>query len=451
MSLLDPEPEPKPDGAPDTWKAVRGTWTLKLAAPRQGWVEAPLMVDDKPETPLSAGASRSVALPVFVPLGPDRRPLPNITLHAAVTRDPLLEVAVEKVQQGEEIDPRELEGRTTLLVPDTFLAFRSYDPEHAVALLVTKHEYEPVAEVVVSHMHLNTTVPAVGRAKTEAFLVVRNNDRQYLDLRLPKDANLRAVYVDGKAESPRRGEDGTVRVPLLGNLRKDQAFLVAFAYDHEVERSGAFFERVTLVSPEAFPVESDLLTWRVFVPKEREYTGFGGEVVRVDAGRSWALSLLRDLTSLMKRAPQGQPLDLGRMIDDLERGSPLKVQGDGQAFLFSNRSGKGSVSITSAPTTGFLLLKLALVVGGFLGARVLVRVARRLGYGVLHAFLVPALALLLLLVPAGPGWAALLTAVLVGVLLSGAASFLAWVGRRREAGPSQPATPPPAPAAGGAQ
>lgn len=448
MSLLDPEPEAKPEGAPEDWKAVRGVWTLKLAAPRQGWVEAPLAVDDKPEPPLAAGASRAVALPVFVPLGPDRKPLANVTLHAAVTRDPLLEVALEKVEHGEEIDPRELEGRTTLLVPDTFLALRSYDPAHAARLLVTKHEYEPVAEVVVSHMHLNTTIPAVGRAKTEAFLVVRNNDRQYLDVRLPADSNLRAVYVDGKAESPRRGEDGTVRVPLLGNLRKDQAFLVAFAYDHEVERRGAFFERVQVASPEAFPVESDLLTWRVFVPREREYTAFGGDVERVEGGRSWAFHLLRDLSSLMKRTPQGQALDLGRMIDDLERGSPLKVQGDGQAFLFSNRSGKGTVAITSAPATGFVLLRLAFVALGLLGARLLLRLGRGLGLGALAGFLVPALALLLLLVPAGPGLAALLTALLVGVLLSGACSFLAWVGRRRA--PAAPAASA-APAAGGAR
>lgn len=424
MDLLDPVPEAKPEGAPADWKPTRTTWTLKLAAQRQGRIDAILVVDDLPEAPLVAGASRQVAVPVFVPLGPDGKPLGNVTLHAAVRRDPLLEVATERVERGEEIDARELAGVTALAAPETFLAFRSYDPEHVVVLRVTKHEYEPVAEVVIAHQHLNTVIPAEGRATTEAFLVVRNNDRQYLELRLPAGSNIRAVSVDGKSETPRRGEDGTVSIPLLANLGKDQAFVVAFAFDHDVERGGLFFQTVRVASPVPLRVTSDLLTWRVYVPKEREITAFGGDLRRTEGRGSWAFELLSDVTGILRRAPSGTPIDLRRMVDDLEKGSPFQVQADGTAYLFSNRTGTGSVSLSSVNPTGFLLLRLALLVGAFFGGRLLARALAGRRRGAWIAFLAPFLAILLLLLPAGPGMTAVLTAMLLGVLLSGAVSYV---------------------------
>ena len=433
MELLSPVPEAKPPTAAPDWKPVVTTWTLKLSAPRQGRVDAVFVVDDLPETPLVAGASRRVLVPVFVPIAPDAKPLPNSTLYAAVRRDPLLEVATEKIEHGEEIDARELAGVTALSAPETFLAFRSYDPEHAVALRVTKHEYEPVAEVVISHMHLNTVIPAEGSATTEAFLVVRNNDRQYLELRLPPGATIRAVYVDGKSEKPHQGEDGTVRIPLLANLGKDQAFTVALAFDHVTDRSGLFFERAGVASPVALNVTADLLTWRVSVPKEREVTAFGGDVALVDERGSWAFELFSAATRFFRRPPQGIPVNLDRVVYDVERGSPFQIRADGATYLFSNRTGTGSVRVTSVNPTAFLLLKLLLLAAAFLCARVLGGLFARQGNGSLLAFAAPALVLLILLVVAGPGMAAILSAMLIGVAISGTLSLVQFVVQSRAA------------------
>jgi hypothetical protein len=370
---------------------------------------------------------------------PDGKPLANTKHHVSVQRDPLLEVAPDRVEKGEEIDARELPR--SMASPDTFLAFRSYDPDHAITLLVVKHEYEPVAEVVISHMHLNTVVPAEGRAQTEAYLVVRNNDRQSLELRLPAGANIRAVLVDGKSATPRRGDDGTVKIQLLSGLAKDQAFLVALVYDHEVDRSGAMFETVRLASPVPQRVKSDLLTWNVYVPKERELTAFGGDLERSEHGDSWALRLLQDVTGRLKRRPEGQALDVERLVADYQK-SPFQLRFDGERHLFTNRTGTGEVTLTSVNPVAFLLLRIAVLVLAFVGARLLVRVARGLGHGALAAFLVPAFVLLVLVVPAGPGLATVLTAMLVGVLISGGVSFLGWLARERAARAAAPAAGP---------
>jgi hypothetical protein len=455
MDLLEPEAETKPEGAPATWEPARGTWTLKLSAPRLGVVDVPLVVDDRPETPLTAGGSRRVNVPVFVPVETDGKPLANIRLSSAVQRDPLLEVATEVVEKGEEIDARELPRALTSA--DAFLAFRSYDPDHAVSLLLTKHEYEPVAEVVVSHMHLDSVAPAEGRGTTEAYLVVRNNDRQTLEVKLPKGANIRAVHVDGKPETPRRAENGNVLIPLQSGLRKDQAFLVAFVYDHEVGRKGGLFERVTLESPRPQGVSSDLLTWRVFTPRraEREVTGFGGDVSPERERGSWALRLLEDVGRILKRDQGGRPLDLARLVRDVEKGSPFQIPHDGEEWLFSNRRGTGEVALSFANPKTLAWLRIVALLVGFLAARFVVRLTRGLGQGRLTAFMAPALVLVALLIPAQRGTAQLLTALLCGVAASGLVSFVGWLAQPRQkraaASTPPPAAPPPEPqpAAGG--
>ena len=193
----------KPEGAPENWQPLNGVWTVKLPAPRTGAVLVRLVIDDRPEEELKSGGNRMAAIPSFVPLEVEGKPLPNTAHYVAVRRDALLEVDVDTISGGEEIDARELPA--DLQDNDNFLAFRSYTPEHGLSVLVTKHDYEPVADLIVSHMHLDTVVPVEGRATTEAFLIVRNNDRQYLRLKLPAGSNIRAVRVGGEErESARR-------------------------------------------------------------------------------------------------------------------------------------------------------------------------------------------------------------------------------------------------------
>ncbi|MDJ0523203.1 MAG: hypothetical protein QNJ90_14125, partial [Planctomycetota bacterium] len=313
------------------------------------------------------------------------------------------------------------------------LAFRSYAPEHALGVQVTKHDYEPVADLVVSHMHLDTVVPVEGRATTEAFLVVRNNDRQSMELQLPPGASIRAVRVGGKSETPRVGSEGTVLIPLYSGRAKDEAFIVALYFDHDVERSGAGFETVRLVTPVPVGVKSDILTWRVILPEDRVYTSFGGSAMLVDAPRSWAARALEGLTSIVSKPDASQRLDVRRLIRGFK--SPFTDrQHKGRQFEFQGRVGTGDVEIGSAGRGFFLLWKLLWLVVAFVATRFLVSFASRLGIGASVAVAVPLLVLLALMIPAGPGLTQVLTSMFVAVLLGGAVSLVSWYASgRREA------------------
>ncbi len=449
LELIGPAAEVKPEGAGDEWKPRLGVWTVKLPASRTGDVPVQLVLDDQPEPELASGGRRVTAVPSFVPLQDEIQPLPNVSHHVAVRRDALLEVEMVKAEGGEEIDARELPSG--LKDEGNFLAFRSFAAEHAVELQVTKHDYEPVADLVVSHMHLDTVVPVEGRATTEAFLVVRNNDRQSLEIKLPPGASIRAVRVGDRSESPRVGQEGTVLIPLTSGLRKDQAFLVALFFDHDIDRQGTLFESVHLVTPVPVGVKSDILTWRVIMPEDRVYTSFGGSVLPVDARRSWAARTLAGITSLVSRPDASQRLDVHALIRGFK--SPFTDRRHkGRRFEFQGRVGTGEVYLHSASPTFFQFWKLLWLVVAFLGARFLVRLGRRFDFGAAVAFLAPALLLFALLIPAGPGMAQVLTSMFVGLLISGTASFFRWYASGRQAaqaaavkasGPED--TPPSAP------
>jgi len=453
LELIGPAAvELEPDDAPDDWAARTGEWTVKLPAPRMGDVAIQLVIDDRPETELQSGGQRMTEIPGFVPLELEgKNALPNTVHNVAVRRDALLEVDLQTVEGGEEIDARELPAG--LHDADNFLAFRSYSPEHTLAVKATKHDYEPVADLVISHMHLDTVVPVEGRATTEAFLVVRNNNRQYLELELPPGASIRAVRVGEKSSSPRVGENGTVLISLISDMRKDQAFMVALYYDHDVERSGAAFEDVRLVTPVPIDVKSDILTWRVIVPGERQYTAFGGSVEPVDGYKSWAARALEGITSLLVSRPGAGPSNLHRLISGYT--SPFtKRKHKRPYFEFQGRVGAGDVEITSVSPSFFLFWKLLHFAIAFVVARVFVKHGARFGVGPGAAFAILALLLLALLIPAGVGTTQTLTSMLIGVLLSGLISFFAWTSAGRaaaamaESPPSEtpPPSEPPAPA-----
>ncbi len=414
IQLLGPEPIQDDDD--------RGLWTIRLPTERMGAVPITLEIEDAPEESLPVSASRRVTLPTFVPLGAKGEALPSTVHNLAVKRDPLLEVATEELDHAEEIDARELPP--TLKSEDNFLAYRAYDPDWGGAVVVTRHDYEPVAEVVISHMHLDTVVHE-GRATTEAYLVVRNNERQVLKLALPEAATIRAVTVAGKSRAPYKGEEGVIGIPLLSGLAKDASFVVAVAYDHDVALDdGLVFQSMTAQSPRPIDVESDLLTWRLFMPDGRTYTSFGGTLEPSRPYASWFAGLINRLFHTVHRDFPGHAVDLNA----LTRGfvSPFASRREGTVFLFRNRMGVGSVTIGSADTGAFAFVKLIVFGLVFLGGLFLARFAERIGLGAGTFLMAVVLVILTLLVRAGPGAAAMLNAALYAALLAG---LLLWLRR----------------------
>lgn len=427
MELNGPAEEVKPEGAPDDWKPTYGIWTVRLPAPRTGRVDIQLVLEDAEEKTLGSGEQRVTRLPTFVPMQADKTPLPNTVHFVAVRRDALLQVAPEAITEAEEIDARELPA--SLQDPANFLAFRAYDAGHALSVRVVKHDYEPVAALVLQHVHLDTVLPAEGRATTEAYIVVRNNDRQYLELELPGAAKVRAVRVGDTSVQPRKGKEGTLLIPIMSGRAKDEAFVVALVYDHDVPASDGLYDTYTLDAPRAVgEVKSDILTWRVFAPADRTWTSFGGTLERVDPEHSWAQALLARIGDTFGTRDMSRRIDFRELIHGVK--SPFQTKHEGTPIDFQGRMGAGAVELTGIEPGRLSLLKLLWFVVALGAVVVAVRVGRAAGLTPLRVTVAGALALLALLIPAQPGFAAVLNAMLFGVLLAGAGFFVAGVLRR---------------------
>ncbi len=433
MELNGPAEEVKPEGAPDSWKPTYGIWTVRLPAPRTGRVDIQLVLKDAEEKTLGSGEQRVTRLPTFVPMQADKTPLPNTVHYVAVRRDALLQVAPETVTEAEEIDARELPAG--IQNPANFLAFRAYDPGHALSVLVVKHDYEPVAALVLQHVHLDTVLPAHGRATTEAYIVVRNNDRQYLELELPGAAKLRAVRVGDKAVQPRKGKDGSVLIPIMSGRGKDEAFVVALVFDHDVESDDGLYDSFVIQAPQAVgEVKSDILTWRVFAPADRTWTSFGGTVDRVDPKGSWAQSLLAAIGHTFFSQNQGRRVNFSELIHGVK--SPFQTKHEGTPIQFHGRLGQGSVELTGIEPGRLSMLKLLWFVIAALGVWLAVRFGRLAGLTPLRVTFAGAMLLIALLIPAQPGFAAVLNAMLFGVLLAGAFYFVVGILHRETKGPT---------------
>jgi hypothetical protein len=404
------------------------TWTVILQSPSLGEVKIQAEYDEIFPAALQVNESRTVRIPAFVPVEVERT-----HAHAAVRKSPVIKVTADS-EDYEQIDAAELPA--SLRSDDVFLALRRFEPPEEFLLGLTKHEYQPVADLVVRHAHLKTVVIDETKASTIAFFEILNNDRQFLAVRLPKGSKVQELQVAGKPEKPRLAE-GTLLVRLKTGLRKDATFLVALAYTHPIETTGAVGSATTIRGPvlpafeEAPEPFQALLTWSVHYPEAWQVTGFGGNVEPDEDGAlhgSWLQRAIAALGGLIqpvpppRRTPDRQIMPLGSFKDIV----PTYTQRESVMTVFSNGTGNGEVVISHIDfkvKVVFILIALAV------GAAAVIGLARAIKP--FHAGCAIAMVALLFLAVAGPAWVPIWNGILLAALVATAVLMVLEVRRMR--------------------
>jgi len=389
------------------------TWKVTMQRPVLGKLVIVAEYDETFPQPLRTGESRPVAIPAVLPLGTDRT-----NTYVAIRKAPTIKV--EPAGTGyEQVDPAELpEG---LRGGDVFVALRRLETPDPFRLDLTKHEYQPVADLVVRHAHLKTVLPdGDDKASTQAFFELLNNDRQFLAVRLPEGASLTDLRVGGKPETPRTGEGGVTLVRLPTGLEKDATFVVALAYSHPIETSGGLRGSRGMAGPvlpefDGKPAPRQLLlTWAVHYPEDWVVTDYEGNVApaRGDAEPgSWlrvAIDHLAGLVKPVKPPPadvDGVDLDPARFDQMLV---PMFVSGTRQVLL---TNGAGDAAITLHHTSRTANIGFAIL--GLVAAAACVITLGR-SYPALVAGLGVVGVALVALAFVGPGWISLWNGALAG-------------------------------------
>ncbi len=212
----------------------------------------------------------------------------------AISKRPNLEIE-PVVRALEPVDPKELPS--VAHGSQVFLAYRYLKHPWTLNLKVTRHEYEAVLTTIIQRAHFETVVSAEGASTTELILMVQNNQRQYLELRLPgfgseAEAKILSLTVAGKPVRPARRGDGTTMIRMIKSASAKEAFPIRMVYESK-ERAFSFRSSShEFVSPAFLDIPVSRTTWTVYLPFGFKHYSFGGNLRPVRQGaHGWARTM----------------------------------------------------------------------------------------------------------------------------------------------------------------
>lgn len=178
-----------------------------------------------------------------------------------------LKTTVNKPSEGvHRIEVAELPAEYRQLVVNPILAvYRSGLSGGWVEVGVSAYNSEELLGVVVDHTEADTVMDSNGEARTEVEYRVKNSSRQFLELSLPKGADLWSVLVDGARERLSL-DDGKVLIPLprREDIKTPIPVSLSFAQKFSpLDGDG----RVELALP-TLDSESMFTKWRIKVPEK---------------------------------------------------------------------------------------------------------------------------------------------------------------------------------------
>ena len=258
-------------------------WEVVLRSERQGAFVLSASLE-RPVT-IEAGKTGSVELlHVHVP-GAFQE-----TGQVAVVKADALEIRKAEPETLEEIDAREL--RRELQRPGIFLAYKYRSLPIKLGVELAKNSFIQVPRAIITHADLTTAVATDDAQVTEVVYWVKNNDQQFLVVRLPKGGRLHSdIFVNRDAQQPMRREgsdDLLVRLPSGDAARS--AFPVRFVFEvpsaHAGEKFG-LWGSFSIHTPQVEDVGVMETRHRLFLPENWHYTHFDGPFTPDSRDRSW--------------------------------------------------------------------------------------------------------------------------------------------------------------------
>jgi len=147
-------------------------------------------------------------------------------------------------------------------------------------LEVKKHRDLQVKRTIVEDARLLSFVNAQGRRLHSATYKIRNNRKQFLSVDLPKGAHLWGAFREGKPIKASQNDEGAILVPLKKTALNRQGKLQAFDIRLVYAEAGSLRGGPGHQSFKAPKIDVDILDlrWQLFLPHDRRYFGFGGDL-----------------------------------------------------------------------------------------------------------------------------------------------------------------------------
>jgi len=269
------------DGVRDWKKAVEdGQDILKVALnyPATGAYRLAVTFESAYD---ALGEAPVVAVPVMRVLDVERE-----KGFVGVAAEANVEVASAETEDARVVDVKELPGSVAAMAATPLLlGYRYAKQPYRVALEIRRHEDVAVLTTVIDSMTATTMQTEAGRRITRLRLMVRNNQRQFLKLRMPENVQVWSAFVGSRAVSPGRDGDGRLLLPLEKSARQDdqlKAFALELVYVEEADPIPAVGEGVFQAALPAIDVPATVALWNVYLPEGRTFRDFTGTIARLE-------------------------------------------------------------------------------------------------------------------------------------------------------------------------
>lgn len=252
-------------------KTGTGTWDIELHAPVMDTYDIHISMEEKiPE--IQIGETRNINLPELV--------VPEVfneTGYISIIKSHTIELD-DKPQNLESIDSKELPP--SMDQTQSTLAFRYFSHPLSLALGCTKHDYEKVLSAIVTQAHFDIVVSEEGVAKTEALFLVKNTNRQSLEIVMPDGTEkIYSVLISGKKAGISKGSSEKTKIIMLPNdIESGRQFSIRIIYETRIKKLFGFAGSIKLNDAEIQDVPMLKTSWRLFLPKPYSYLYIDGTI-----------------------------------------------------------------------------------------------------------------------------------------------------------------------------
>jgi hypothetical protein len=155
-----------------------------------------------------------------------------------------------------------------------------------MVLDITKHKELPVISTVVDSASGITLFTEDGKLVHRLTYTVRNTWKQFMEVTLPKDAELWGTYVDGKSVKPTKNEKEKILIPLNRSQSSEGGlapFDVELIYFQKAEKLGWFgIKKSSFAIPDLM---MSRVIWSIYLPFDYSFVHFGGSMEKEKIAR----------------------------------------------------------------------------------------------------------------------------------------------------------------------
>jgi hypothetical protein len=171
-------------------------------------------------------------------------------------------------------------------VKPLIFAYKYLRHPYRMVLDISKHEELPVISTVVDSASGITLFTEDGKLVHRLTYTVRNTWKQFMEVTLPKDAELWGTYVGGKSVKPTKNEKEKILIPLNRSQNSEGGlapFDVELIYFQKAEKFRWFgIKKSSFAIPDLM---MSRVIWSIYLPFDYSFVHFGGTMEKEKIAR----------------------------------------------------------------------------------------------------------------------------------------------------------------------